>query len=122
VLDAHAACLVPITDACTVRAAVATDECERETLGRACPTAAASDACADGLDLGGSVLPSPVVACDDGTLTLASCAKMLSTLAAGALENVVRCSDPAGEYGNVFSGTCAERLQQCIFPHGSLYP
>lgn len=122
VLDAHATCLIPITDACTLRAAVATDECERETLRRACPTAAADDICANGIDLGGSVLPSPLVACDDGTLTLTSCAKMLSAVATAELLDVVTCSDPAGEYGSVFSGTCVERLQQCIFPHGSLYP
>ena len=118
VVDGHAACLVPITDACTVRAAIATDECERETLRRACPTPAADDACANGLN----TFPSPVVACSDGTLTLTSCAKMLSAVAPGALEDIVRCSDPAGEYGSVFSGTCAERLQQCIFPHAPLYP
>lgn len=122
VLDAHAACLIPITDACTLRAAVATDECERETLRRACSTPQADDICANGFVGSSSVLPSPVVACDDGTLTLATCAHMLSAVATAALENIVRCSDPAGEYGSVFSGTCAERLQQCIFPHGALYP
>lgn len=122
VLEGLGACLGQVTDACTVRAAVATDACEKEALRRACVTAEAADVCENGLDLGGgSTLASPLSACDDGTLTLASCTQALSAITSGAYFDVVTCSDPASEYGSVFSGTCAERLQQCIFPHGPLY-
>lgn len=123
VLDGLGSCLVPITNPCTIGAADATDACERTALRRACPNTAAADACAHGIDLGGGdVLASPTAACNDGTLTQASCTTALSAVTPEALENIVACADPNGTYGDLFAGTCAERMQFCVFPHASIYP
>ncbi len=123
VIDGLGSCLVPITDPCTIGAADATDSCERTALRRACPNSEGADACANGIDLGGgTILPSPTAVCTDGTLTQTSCARALSAVNSDALQAVVTCADPAGYYGHYFSGTCAERLQFCVFPHASIYP
>jgi hypothetical protein len=123
VIDGLGSCLVPITDPCTIGSADATDGCERAALRRACPNAEGADACANGIDLGGgTILPSPTAVCTDGTLTQTSCTRALSALNSDALQAVVSCADPAGYYGHYFSGTCAERLQFCVFPHADIYP
>jgi len=123
VIDGLGSCLVPITDPCTIGSADATDVCERRALRRACPNSEGADACANGIDLGGgNVLPSPTVVCTDGTLTQTNCTTALSAVTADALADVVACADPAGDYGHYFSGTCAQRLQFCVFPHAQIYP
>jgi hypothetical protein len=122
------ACLQSIVDdSCTVEADEATYGCETAAAADACPTAEAVDACANGVALpGGGTVPSPLVACTDGTLTLESCTGLLNavtTLREDALREVVKCSDPAGEYvGVVTAATCAERLHQCVFPRSAFYP
>jgi hypothetical protein len=118
------ACLLDITDdACTSEAETATYACEVDVAQRACPASEAVDACANGVELeGGGTVASPLVACDDGTLTQESCSGLLNAVNLAALPTVVACADPAGEYGGVFSGTCAERLHHCVFPHAWFYP
>lgn len=122
VLEGLGACLVPIPDACSDAAAAATLACENEAIERACPTTQAHDACQNGIDLGGgTTLASPLVACNDGTLTLTSCTQALSSLFSSELFNSVTCSDPANEFFPGFTGTCAELLHRCIFRHDPTY-
>jgi hypothetical protein len=59
--------------------------------------------------------------CTDGTLTQANCTTALSAVNSASLQDVVTCADPSGYYGHYFSGTCAERLQFCVFPHAQIY-
>ena len=122
-LEALGNCLIGITaGACTSEAASATYACEEDVARRACPAPEALDACANGIALqGGGTVASPLVACNDATLTQESCTELLNAVNLSALPEVVTCADPAGEYGGDFSGTCAERLHNCVFPHSWLY-
>jgi hypothetical protein len=124
VLEGLGTCLASIVDdSCTIEADEATYACETAAAAEACPTAEAAAACANGVSLGGGdTAPSPLAACTDGTLTLASCTELLSAVTLVALPEVVKCADPAGEYGGVLTGTCAERLHQCAFPRSAFYP
>lgn len=117
VLEGLGECLVQVTDACTFRAAEATNDCENEMLARACPTQAAIDLCDTGMDAGGETWPAPALGCTDGSLTKQSCTRALSTLQSSYISIMVACA-----LSTTFSGTCAERLHQCIFPHGAWPP
>jgi hypothetical protein len=124
VLESLGTCLTGIVDdSCTSEAEDATYACETSAAAAACPRAEAADACANGItfDVGGGVA-SPLVTCTDGTLTLASCAELLNAVKQNTLEWAVRCADPAGEFGWVSAGTCAERLHACVFPRSGFYP
>jgi hypothetical protein len=110
-------------DACTGEAESKTYACENDVAQGACPTPEALDACANGIALeGGGTLASPLVACDDDTLTEESCTELLNAVNVAALPEVVHCADPAGEYAGTFTGSCAERLHHCVFPHSWMYP
>jgi hypothetical protein len=123
-LEGLGVCLQNIVDdSCTSEAEDATHACETDVAARACPAAEAAAACANGVPLqGGGTVASPLDACSDGTLTLASCTRLLNAVTLAALPTVAACADPAGEYGGVSTGTCAERLHHCVFPRDGFYP
>jgi hypothetical protein len=122
-LEAFANCLVAIPDGpCTTEAEIKTYACGEEVASRACPAPEAVAACQSGIALeGGGNVPSPLVSCDDGTLTQESCTELLNAVKPAELPAVVECADPTGEYADTFSGTCAERLHHCVFPTFWIY-
>jgi hypothetical protein len=114
---------ISVVDRCGAEMRPAIDECTRELASRACPTSAATEACTTGLVVDGEgTLPSPVANCTDGTLTTELCISALSVVSSYTLPDVARCADPTGEYSSIVSGTCAERIEECVFPHEPLYP
>lgn len=123
VLEALGSCLASIEDAsCTLEAEAATYGCETAASEAACPAPAAADACANGVTLqNGPSVESPLDACSDGTLTLGSCTTLLNAVNPDVLFEVVKCADPAGEYGPQSTGTCVERLHHCVFPRANFY-
>jgi len=124
VLEGLGACLLSIVDdSCTVEADEATYACETSVAAAACPRTEAAEACANGVPLqGGGTITAPLAACTDGTLTQDNCSELLNAVTPAALAEVVRCSDPAGEYSFVSAGTCVERLHACVFPRSGFYP
>jgi hypothetical protein len=113
---------IQIADQCGSEIGIAIDQCIQEIASGACPTNAAEEACTTGLVLdGGGTLPSPVDNCTDGTLTTELCISALSVVASYSMAYVARCADPLGEYTTV-TGTCAERIEKCVFPDDPLYP
>jgi hypothetical protein len=114
---------IPLLDQCGTEMESAIDECIQEIASGACPTSAATEACTTGLVLDeGGTLPSPVANCTDGTLTTELCISALSVVSSYALPYVAGCADPTGEYSGIVTGTCAERIEKCVFPHDPLYP